>query len=225
MAIIEGGTTASLVEVGAAAAEGMHVIAKPQDVGTLGNYRFAGATGAIGAGAAANAEILQFRWTDATRFALIHKIRFTGMRATTAFAAGAIDIKATIARSFSASGTGGTAATMTGNNQKMRTAMGTSLVGDLRISTTAALGAGTKTLDAQDIGFIATHSSGGFSSATPIIGQIYLPTNDLYICDIASGEYPVTLAQNEGVVVRCTVPATGVWNASVEIVWSEVTAF
>jgi hypothetical protein len=198
---------------------------RPLDVGALGHYQFAGVTGAIAAGMAANGELFHFRWTDATRLAVIHKISVTGMRATTAFVAGTIDLKATIARSWTADGSGGTAVTMTGNNQKMRTSMGTSLVGTIRIATTAALGAGTKTLDTQDIGLIATHSSGGVGSATPIIGSIHLPLTDLFEQDVADLEHPVILAQNEGVVVRATVPGTGVWNLGVMCKWSEVAAF
>ena len=225
MAVLEGGTSAELADIGAAVSKGLHVITKPDAYSTLGHYRFAGVTGAIAAGAAANAEVFQMRWTDATNVCIVKKVRVTGMRATTAFAVGTIDIKATIARSFSVSGTGGTPLTLTGDNQAMRTSMGTSLMGDMRIATTAALGAGTKTLDTQDIGFIATHSSAGPFAATPIVGQTYLPTDVLYLCDQASGEHPVTLVQNEGLVVRATVPATGVWNIAVEVVWEELTAF
>lgn len=225
MAVIEGGVTGFLAEVGAGAAIGMHTINKPHDHGSLGHYSVALQTGAIAAGAAANAEIFQLRWGDATRLCLVTEITFNGMRATTAFAVGTIDIKATIARSFTASGSGGTATTLTGDLQQLRTNMGASLVTDMRVSTTAALGAGTKTLDTQDIGIITTHSSGGPGSATPIIGSIYIPTTYLFKSDIASGEHPIVLAQNEGVVVRCTVPATGVWNAGVTVKWIEVTAF
>jgi hypothetical protein len=103
--------------------------------------------------------------------------------------------------------------------------MGASLAGEVRIATTAALGAGTKTLDTQDIGWIVTHSSGGVSVAAPIIGSSYLPTPVLWTAEIANGEHPVVLAQNEGVIVRATVPATGVWNLGMRIKWSEVTAF
>lgn len=201
------------------------VVVKPHAFGALGHYKIATVTGAIAAGAAANSEVFHFRWTDATRLALINRILLTGMRASTAFAAGAIDIKATIARSWSADGTGGTAATLTGDNQALRTSMGTTLAGTIRTATTAALGAGTKTLDAQDIGCVTTHSSGGVGAATPIIGSIYLPITDLFQTDVASGEHPVVLAQNEGFVVRATVPATGVWNLGFEVAWAEVTAF
>jgi hypothetical protein len=225
MAVIEGGSSGSLQGVGAQSAVGAHVIAKPQDHGALGHYAYAGVTGDIGAGAAADSEVFQFRWTHASNLAVIQEIIVTGMRASTAFAAGNIDLKATIARSFSASGTGGTALTLTGNNQALRTSMGATLVGDARIATTAALGAGTKTLDSQDIGFIATHSSGGVGSATPIIGSIHLPTTTLFKADVNSGEHPVVLATNEGFVIRATVPGTGVWNLGVRIKWAEVTAF
>lgn len=161
MAVIEGGTTGSLQDVGAAAALGAHHIAKPQDAGALGHYAFAGVTGIIAAAAAANSEVFQLRWGDATRLCLITEITISGMRAAVAFAAGTIDIKATIARAWTVSGTGGTAVTLTGDLQQLRTNMGASLVTDMRIASTAALGAGTKTLDTQDIGMIVTHSSGG----------------------------------------------------------------
>jgi hypothetical protein len=225
MAVLQGGVSLEIAGVGAEAASGLHVIAKPQSYGTLGHYQFSGVTGAIAAAMAANGEVLQFRWTDATRLCLVQKIWVTGIRATTAFAAGTFDIKATIARSWTASGTGGTALTLTGENNQLRTNMGASLAGDVRIATTAALGAGTKTLDTQDIGNIATHTSGGTGSATPIIGALHLPMNDLFECDVTDGEHPIVLVQNEGVVVRATVPATGVWNIGIGIKWAEVAAF
>jgi len=225
MAIIEGGTSASLVEVGAAAAKGIHTIAKPQDYGTLGHYQYAGNTGAMAAGLAANSDIFQFRWTDATRLCVIQKISLTGMYATTAFAAGAIQFRLAIARTWSASGSGGTAITPTGDFNQLRASMGASLIGDMRIATTAALGAGTKTYDTYDIGQVNTHSSGGTGSATPIIGSIYLPTYDLFECDVTDGEHPIVLAQNEGIGIRATVPATGVWTAGIQIKWCELAAF
>lgn len=220
MAVIEGGVSASLAGVGAESANGLHVISKPQAYGSLGHYQVSTVTGAIAAGMAANGEVFQLRWTDATRLCLIQKIYITGLRSTTAFVAGTIDIKATIARSWTASGTGGTALTLTGDQASLRTSMGTSLVGDARIATTAALGAGTKTLDTQDLGMITTHTG-----AVPAVGNIALPLYEIFECDVTDGEHPVVLAQNEGIVVRATVPATGVWNIGVTVKWCEVTAF
>lgn len=225
MAVIEGGVSGQLIGVGAEAASAAHVQLKPVDAGALGHYAVSVQTGAIAAGASANSEIFQMRWSDASRLCVVTKVLLTGVRATTAFAAGAIDFKATVARSFTANGTGGTALTLTGDQAQLRTSFGTSLMGDMRVATTAALGAGTKTLDTQDLGIITTHSSAGWQSATPIIGQIFQPTIELWKPDLSAGEHPLVLAQNEGLVVRATVPGTGVWNASITVQWAEVTAF
>ena len=212
-------------EVGGTGFRAGIVSAKPIEYGSLGHYNISVVTGAIAAGLAANSEILQFRWTDATRFCVVKKISIEGMYATTAFAAGAIALTAMFARGWSAAGTGGGAATLTGNNQKMRTSMGTSLMGEIRTATTAALGAGTKTLDTHPIGSIQSHSSAGTGAATPIVGSIYLPTIDLFEQDVADGEHPIVLSTNEGIAIRATVPATGVWTIGFRIKWAEVLAY
>lgn len=188
----------------------------------LGHYSVDVVTGDVAAGMAANGELFQFRWTADSNLAAIYEISVNGMRASTAFAVGAIDIKATVARGYTASGSGGTALTLTGDEAAMRTNMSTSVVGDARVSTTAALTNGTRTLDTQDLGQITTHSSGGVGSATPIIGSIYLPTTTLFKANLSSNEYPLILADDEGFVVRATVPATGVWNLGIRVKWAEV---
>lgn len=225
MALAIQGNSGTVAEVDGTGFRALRTRNAPLDAGSLGHYQVSVATGAIAAGMAANGEVFHLRWTDATRLCVPLKLSVTGMRATTAFVAGAIDIEAIIARSWSADGSGGTAVTLTGNNQKLRTSMGTSLMGAMRIASTGALTAGTKTLDAQAISRITTHSSGGTGSATPIIGSIYLPVYDMFEQDMADGEHPVVLAQNEGLVLRATVPATGVWNIGVNFKWAEVAAF
>ena len=225
MALQIQGNSGVIAEVDGTTFRAMRVVSRPIDYGSLGFYDIAPLSGAIAAGIGANSEILQARWTDATRFAVLQKLVLTGMRTTTAFAVGVIDLTLTIARGWTVDGTGGTAATLTGNNQKMRTSMGTSLFGTIRFPTTAALGAGTKTLDAHEIGRITTHSSAGVGGATPIIGSTFLPRYELYEQDVGDGEHPIILATNEGGVVRCTVPATGVWNIGFHLKWGEVAAF
>lgn len=205
--------------------KGLKAAAMPLDHGAQGHFRIAGVTGDIAAGAGANSELVQFRWTHASLLAAILDVEITGMRASTAFAAGNIDIQAIIARSFTAAGTGGGTKTLTTNNNKVRTAHATTVVGEIREATTAALGAGTKTLDSNAVGNIITHSSGGPSAATPIIGSIYLPKNKLVDPDLADGAHPIVLAQNEGLIIRATVPGTGVWNLGYSIVWAEMPAF
>jgi len=219
------GNGGTIAEVDGTTFRALRVVARPVDYGTLGFYQAAPLSGAIAAGLAANSEILQIRWTDATRFAVLQKITLPGARATTAFAAGVIDLDLTIARAFTAAGTGGATVTLTGNNQKMRTSMGTSLMGEIRVVTTAALGAGTKTLDSERVGRIVTHSSAGVGAATPIIGSLYLPVYELFEQDAADGEHPIVLATNEGAIVRATVPGTGVWNVGFVVKWGEVAAY
>ena len=186
-----------------------------------GHYAVAVQTGAIAAGASADSEVMQFRWDTSGKLAIITEVTVTGMRATTAFAVGVITLKATIARAYTVNGSGGTALGFTGDNAALRTNMADSAVSDFRIATTAALTAGTAVLEDNDIGQITTHSSGGFSAATPIIGSIYLPTTTLFRADIQNGQYPLVLASDEGFVVRATVPATGVWTLGLLVKWAE----
>lgn len=225
MAIQVQGNSGTVAEIDGSIFRALRTTSRPTDYGVLGHYQVAPLSGAVAAGLAANSEILQFRWTDATRFGVLLGLRLTGVRATTAFVAGVIDFTATIARAWTAAGTGGTTLSLLGNAGKMRTSMGSAIVGEIRVITTAALGAGTKTLDAVEIGRITTHSSGGVGSATPIIGSIFLPIYDLLSADAAGGQHPLVLAQNEGVVVRATVPGTGVWNVGFQIIWAEVPAY
>lgn len=190
------------------------------------------ATGDMAAGLAADSEILQFRNPNTTgKLVAIQELLVSGMRATTAFAVGKIDFRAYIVRGFTADGTGGATPTITGNNNKLRTVSGAPsqndsiVAGKIRVATTAALGAGTKTIDSNPVGQIVTHSSAGVGAATPIIGSIYLPHNGLFKAIPNDGESPIILAQDEGIIVTATVPATGVWNIGFRIKWAEVDGF
>lgn len=188
-----------------------------------GHYRLAAVTGSMAAGAGTRL-IFYARNTSASKLVLVQELLLDGIIATTAFAAGQIRATAHIARAFTAeNGTpGGTALTLTANNAKLRTAMATTALGVARISTTAALAAPTWSLDDNAVGQINTHSSGGFSAATPIIGSVYLPHRELIRRD---DSYPIVLAENEGVAVHVTVPETGVWIAGVTMRWAEAAKF
>lgn len=233
MAVIEGGVSAVLAEVGAAAANPLHVTTKPTPYGVLGHYAVAVSTGTIAAGMAGGGHIFHARWTDATKLAIIYEIQLLLFRnITTAFAAGVYNFNLDVMRAWTVDGSGGTALTLTGDNNALRTSMGSSLFGAIRIATTAALGAGTSTADAQSIG--ATFGSVG---TTPTIGAVYIPGPGitgtggqggqgvpLFSRDPGS-EHPLVLAQNEGIAIRGTVPATGTWVAAVQMKWAEVTAY
>jgi hypothetical protein len=218
MAIQVQGNTGVVAEVDGTSYRAMRATLRPIDPGALGAYRIAQISGTMAAGLAANSEIFQFRWADATRLCVVTSVVFDGLSGSaTAFAAGFGRIDMTVARSWTADGSGGTAATLTGNNGKQRTSMGTTLLGASRIASTAALTAGTKTLDTQAVG----QYSAAFGTGTSVQ---WIPQVDLFHAD-PGGESPLILAQNEGFVVRATVPATGTWQFGVTVVWTELTAY
>lgn len=186
-------------------------------------YSISGVTGALAAGAATKL-VWYCRHTATDKLSLIKRVELEGLIATTAFAAGQILATLHIARAFTAeNGTpGGTALTITGANQRLRSSMATMGMGVVRFSTTAVLGAPTWTLDANPIGSLNTHSSGGVGSATPIIGSQYLPNSGiLFDCDLSNGDAPIILGANEGLAIQLAVPATGVWIAGVKMKWAE----
>jgi len=228
------GASGSVTEVGAFAAKGLHVTAKPLDYGSLGHYRAVLTTGTIAAGMAANGELVQMRWVDATRFCVIQQVTVLEFRnITTAFAAGVYNFQVIRSTAWTADGTGGNAVSVTDPQLQLRAAaMAASLFGSgFRLATTAALGAGTKTLDTVPMG--ACYGNVGSS---PAIAEYFIPKGGgtsgtsgpgihIYELDMGTAEHPIVLAQNEGISIRATVPATGTWIASFLIKWAEVTAF
>ena len=218
MAIQIQGNGGTVAEVDGTNYRAMRSTLRPIDYGALGSYRMSGLSGTMAAGLAANSEVFQFRWTDATRLCVITSVLWDGLSGSaTAFAAGFAKVDMLVARSWSADGSGGTTLTPTGNNQKMRSSMGTTLVGSARVSSTAALTAGTKTLDSLAMG----QYSAAIGTAT---STQWMPQFDLFHVD-PGGETPLILAANEGFVVRATVPATGTWQFGVTVTWTEVTAY
>lgn len=190
----------------------------------VSKFALGGATGLIGAGAGAASEIYQFRWTSTASKAAIISIGLSVGAAGTAFAAGTATFDAAVARAWTVAGTGGTTITPATNDCKLRVGTAasglgsfafpspTSLVSEVRIATTAALGAGTKTLDAQPIGSITT-------GVAAVAGQQLVYGSELFSSYLADAA--LILTANEGFVIRATVPITGTWTASINIIWAE----
>lgn len=212
------GNGGTIAEVDGSNYRAMRATLRPIDHGSLGSYRLSLLSGTMAAGLAANSEIYQFRWSDASRLCVVTSVVWDGLSgSSTAFTAGFGKCDMMVARSWTADGSGGSAATLTGNNQKNRTNMATTLLGAARIASTAALTAGTKTLDSQSIGqYSATF---GTTANTQ-----WMPQFDLFHAD-PGGESPLILAQNEGFVVRATVPATGTWQFGLTVCWTELTSY
>lgn len=203
-----------------------HVTPGPLPVGSGGGFRLSMVSGTIGATLAANSELFQFRYlTGASRVCLVHGISVSAGANVAASAAALLSLKATIARNWTAPGTGGTRATLTGNNQKLRTAHATSEVSDAGMATTAALGAGTKTLDAHDIGGVSYGVGTGALTVSP--NFTLLPKTNLLGDFAGSLAFPLVLAHQEGFVIRSGIigPAAMTWALTVDVAWSEVQSF
>lgn len=191
---------------------------RPMELGTRGAYSLGVSTGALAA--TTTGEIFQMRWTDATRFMLLRSVLVYGRISTTAFAAGVpVQLAMQIARSWSADGTGGTAVVFsTANTNKKRTDFSLSAFSDtgVRIATTVALGAGTKTLDTNRCGYLIGQA-GTTTGDTTVIPQFYMWQRN------TDDEYPFLFEQNEGFILTIpAIPATGVWSVGVQVEWSEI---
>lgn len=180
-----------------------------------GSYSASALSGTIAAGMSANQDILQARWTSTTHLAVVTDIINDGLAGSaTAFTAGFGMVAAHVARGYTADGSGGTALTLTGNNQKLRTAMPT-LGMTIRVASTGALTTGTRTLDANPIGRNAI-------TFGTVASVIYIaPGTPLFTAD-GTFTHPIVLAAEEGIVIKATVPATGTWQAGFTIKWMEV---
>jgi hypothetical protein len=220
MAIQIQGNSGVVAEVDGTTYRALRVTVRPVDYGALGSYRISVISGTMAAGLSANSEVFQARWTDATRLALVWGVTIDGIAgSSTAFTAGFANMQLFIARAWSADGSGGNSATLTGNNQKLRTSMGTTLMGAIRSSATAALTAGTKTLDAQPEGQL-TFSVGTVASVI-YAGQVQIYGN----MESGGNPAPIVLAQNEGVVIRASIQGTGTWQWGASLAWSEVASY
>lgn len=199
-------------------------VARPTDYTGFGHYSYGGFTGVLPAALTANSEIFQFRWADASRVCIINEVKISACVSTTFFAAGVpVQIDLIKSTGWSVAGTGGTAISPAALLKK-RTSMASTLLasGDMRIATTAALGAGTKTLEA--------YAQASLAAAGPITaslnGQIVAPGTILFRAEVGDAQHPLVFAQNEGFSIRSVaVPATGTWTAAIQVDWTEAAGY
>lgn len=194
----------------------IHVSTWPQQC--IGEYRFGQSTGLMTA-IAANGEIAQFRWSSAARLAVVKFIRVRYAVITGFTAAQELGFDVIGSTAFSVNGTGGTAIAASATNLKKRQSYLDSLVGDLRIATTAALGAGTKTLSNASYGASAAKT---LAAAATVQDAAFETTLDM----TNSSDGPIVMTQNEGLSIRNSVlmGAGGTVRATIEIAWAEFDA-
>jgi hypothetical protein len=186
--------------------------------GLLGSYAKALTSGTMAAGLTAASPVFSFRY-GGTGVAVVKAVVISAAADTTSFgaAAGPAHLDLFAARSFTVSDSAGTGATLTGNNAKLRTSFATTAVSDIRISSTATLTAGTRTLD------INPAASAFFGAASGAGISLLAPTNILKAPN--AGDYTLVLAKNEGFVIQATVPGTGTWGLGVTVYWDEYAAW
>lgn len=186
-----------------------------------GSYAKTLSSGTMAAGLGAAAPVFSLRYTPTVTgsIAVIKRVTLTASAGGTAFTAGTAQFSLFAARAFTASDSGGTAATLTGNNGKLRTSFATTSMGDIRIASTATLTAGTRTLD--------TDALAGFLVFVPPTSTNYalVAPNSLLFDPKNAGDTPLMLANNEGFVVEATVPATGTWDFSIFVEWDEYSQY
>lgn len=219
MALQIQGNGGAISEVDGTIFRALRVNTRPLDYGTLGHYRVATVV-ALVATQAANGTLFSFRWADATRFCAIQHIRLEVLQTAAATATIMPNFEVVVARSFSASDSGGTQVVTTGNNMKKRTSMGTSLVTDIRKSTLAAgLTVGTRTLDADPI----FHVPYNMTITTPNANS-----NEKELDWTSASSHPLILATNEGFIVRgpsVVFGAAGTANLVVDVSWAELASY
>lgn len=186
----------------------------------LGTYSVSLFTGAYTV-AAANTAMFSMRFVAGSagqaQIAMIQRITINIVPTTAFTAAQQVSYGAYVARVFSAVDSGGAAATLTGNNNKLRTSMQTTQLaatGDMRISTTAALTAGTRTLDSQ-----------AFAVATAFVPTTLVaqPITQVILYENFAGDQPLILQNQEGLIINnlTLMGAGGVLSIGVTVEWTE----
>jgi hypothetical protein len=186
----------------------------PLDYGVGGFYQHCAKSGVMAAGMAAGAPIYSFRFTTASMIAAIERVRLSAWTSAALFAASMATFDLYAARSFTAPDTGGNPANFSGDYNQLRSSMGASTA-SIQCANTAALNAGTRTLDAAPLD----------SKIFAVPGTASTPIGTMTLFEKLQGDHPLILAQNEGFVVNATVPAGGTWQFALTLEWAELSNF
>lgn len=187
-----------------------------------GFYRFCATTGLItlvAAGTASAGHIFAARWSATTKVLALMAFKATWNTIAGFTTAQEVGLDLFVARSYSASHTGGTAVDSTAaGGFELRTAYPASAFGaaDIRIATTGALTAGTQTLDA--VPMAANQYAELAAAATVGKGRFCVEWNS------STRGKPLILAANEGLVLRNQIlmGAAGTARVNVEMEWAEL---
>lgn len=186
----------------------------PVDYGIGGCFHLCSKSGVMAVGLAANSPIYSFRWASTQFNVIIRRVRMQAWSLGTGFTAGLAFFDMFVCRGWTAADTGGTTETLTGDNGNLRSAMPSSVLPELRHSSTAALTAGTRTRDAQPIESMTFE-------VTTATNKPFSPAG-IKLFERVGAEHPLVCANNEGFTIQATVPATGTWSWWITAEWDEV---
>lgn len=225
MAVVEGSVSGALAEVGATSQSALHTVNKPDPMGSLGSYKTSHRF-SLAVTQAADSRLFVIRNPHATNLIVIHDVLVEWIQ-TAAHTAAILDsLDLYRLTSFSAIDTTNT---VTPVASKLRTSYATLVAGtdvDLRGVTVAGAAAGmtggTSTPDSAPLRQFGQWLLAAVPTAgpvTPIVGS--------YTPNVAHGESPLILVQNEGLVLRNRVllGAAAGSSVSIDIQWSYLTAY
>jgi hypothetical protein len=215
MAVLEDPNTGSMAAVDASKLA-LRASLRPFEL--TGYFAFGAQSGAL-TGVAANGPVVSLRNAAGNGELLLVRHIGLGFLTTTAFTtAQVVDFGLFFARSFTASDSGGTAISITGNNTKVRTSLVAPNAMDARLATTAALTAGTRTLDTNALAQIGAWSGGAGQGLVPVQNNLW---------DQYTGDQLIVLAPNEGLVIAnlTAMGAAGVVRLYVNIEFAVAGAF
>lgn len=179
-----------------------------------GSYQAIAKSNTLAAGLTANSPIISFRFVSASNIAIIRRLRLQAWTMAAGFAAGVTTFDAFVARTYASEDTGGVLAAIASNVGKLRTSNMQAAVAHIRTSDTAALGVGTRTLDAVPFETLMAAPAPTAANTMIIANQILFMEHD----------HPLVLETNEGIIVQASVPVTGTWAFAFHAAWDEINA-
>ena len=215
MAVLEDPNTGSMAAVDASKLA-LRASLRPFEL--TGYFAFGVQSGAL-TGVAANGPVFSLRNAAGNGELVLVRHIGIGFLTTTAFTtAQIVDYGLFFARSFTASDSGGTAISIAGNNTKVRTSLVAPNSMDARVATTAALTAGTRTLDTNALAQIGAWSGGAGQGLVPVQNNLW---------DQYTGDQLIVLAPNEGLVIAnlTAMGAAGVIRLYVNVEFAIAAAF
>lgn len=210
----------NVADTGGTTFRALKVSSRPIEYGALGSYRKSLLSGTIAAGAGAG-DIWQMRWISDAAFGVATRVQLDGLSGSaTAFTAGTFGLSLSTFFNWTSDGSGGTSGTLTGNNAKLRTSMATSILGSMRIASTAVLTTGGRFPTADIVGVWTCPVAAAANT------NYMVPPVPLVPDDVGHGMMPIVLGVNQGLAIRIvTAGPTGTWQFGVTCNWTEVTTY